>query len=35
MQGVIPDVAILPTEADIRAGRDPVLDYAVRAILQA
>jgi C-terminal processing protease CtpA/Prc len=32
-RGVIPDVAIVPTEADIRANHDPVLDYAVKAIL--
>jgi C-terminal processing protease CtpA/Prc len=32
-RGVIPDVTILPSEADIRAGRDPVLGYAVKAIL--
>jgi C-terminal processing protease CtpA/Prc len=33
MQGVVPDVTIVPTEADIRANHDPVLDYAVKAIL--
>jgi Peptidase family S41 len=32
-RGVIPDVTIEPTEADIRANRDPALDYAVKAIL--
>ena len=32
-RGVIPDVTIVATEADIRANRDPVLDYAVKAIL--
>lgn len=31
-QGVLPDVRIVPTEDDIRAGRDPVLAYAVKAI---
>jgi hypothetical protein len=34
MQGVLPDVTIVPTEADVQAGRDPVLDYALKAILQ-
>lgn len=32
-QCVQPDVRIVPSEADVRAGRDPVLDYAVHAIL--
>jgi Peptidase family S41 len=31
-RGVIPDVTIIPTEADIRSGKDPVLDYAVAQI---
>jgi hypothetical protein len=33
-EGVVPDVTIVPTEADDRAGRDPVLDYAVDRILR-
>lgn len=32
-QGVVPDVAITPTEDDIRKGRDPVMEYAVKKIL--
>jgi len=31
-EGVVPDVTIVPNEADLRSGRDPVLDYAVNAI---
>ncbi|MBV8602750.1 MAG: hypothetical protein JO359_14380, partial [Candidatus Eremiobacteraeota bacterium] len=31
MQGVLPDVRIVPTREDIVAGRDPVLAYAVKA----
>ncbi len=34
-QGVLPDVRIVPSEADLRAGRDPVLEYAVRRIVGA
>jgi len=34
MQGVMPDVTIVPTAADVQAGRDPALDYAVKAILR-
>jgi C-terminal processing protease CtpA/Prc len=34
MQGVTPDVTVVPTEADLRAHRDPVLDHAVKAILE-
>lgn len=33
-QGVVPDVCIAPTENDIMKRRDPVLDYAVRQIIQ-
>lgn len=32
---VQPDVSIFPSEADVRAGGDPVLHYAVHAILSA
>jgi C-terminal processing protease CtpA/Prc len=32
-EGVVPDVTIVPTEVDVRAGRDPVLEYAVGEIL--
>jgi hypothetical protein len=32
-RGVIPDVTIAPTTADIRSGKDPVLDYTVAQIL--
>ena len=31
-QGVVPDVTVVPTDADLRAGRDVVLDYAVGKI---
>jgi Peptidase family S41 len=34
LQGVIPDVTVIPTEDDLRSGRDPVLEYAVRHILE-
>jgi hypothetical protein len=34
MQGVLPDVTIVPTAADVQAGRDPALDYAANAILR-
>lgn len=30
--GVLPDLAVRPTVADVQAGRDPVLDAAVRAL---
>ena len=32
-EGIVPDVTIVPTEADDRAGRDPALEYAVDRIL--
>lgn len=32
-QGVIPDVPVTPSEADIAAGRDPALQYAIDSIL--
>ncbi len=31
-EGVVPDVTIIPTAADLQAGRDPALAYAVRRI---
>jgi C-terminal processing protease CtpA/Prc len=31
--GIVPDVIVEPTIADIRAGRDPVLEEALRLIL--
>lgn len=31
--GIVPDVVVKPTIADIRAGRDPVLDKAIRLIV--
>jgi hypothetical protein len=31
--GIVPDVAVKPTIAGIRAGRDEVLEEAVRRIL--
>jgi hypothetical protein len=34
-QGVLPDVAIPTTAADVQTGRDPVLAYALKAILGA
>ena len=34
-QGVLPDVTIVPTSDDRRAGRDPVFAYAVRRIIGA
>jgi hypothetical protein len=34
LEGVEPDVTVVPTEADLRAGRDVVLGYAVDAILR-
>lgn len=33
-EGIVPDVTIVPSEADERAGRDPVLEYAVDRILR-
>jgi C-terminal processing protease CtpA/Prc len=30
--GLAPDIRIVPARSDIDAGRDPVLDLAVRAI---
>lgn len=33
-EGIVPDVTIVPTETDERAGRDPVLEYAVDRILR-
>jgi C-terminal processing protease CtpA/Prc len=31
-QGVLPDMRIMPSEDDIRSGRDPALAYSVKAI---